>query len=675
MAYQSLYRRYRPQRFGEIRGQRHVVSALQNAIVKGEVGHAYLFHGPRGTGKTTSARVLAKALNCERLGPDGEPCSDCESCVAIEQGRSFDLHELDAASNNKVEDMRDLLAKVNLGTPGRAKVYILDEVHMLTSQAENALLKTLEEPPDHVTWVLATTEPHKVVETIRSRCQVFQLTLLGAEEMADHVRWVIDDAELDVSEEAVEHVVAAGGGSVRDTLSALDRVVAAGGVVEVDTTTETMIEAISTHDVAGALAAVGDATGRGRDPRTIGEAVLAGLRDAFLTTMGAPPPRLSPTQRDRAESVAGSMSPAAMTRAMETLGTALVEMRQAPDPRVDLEVALVRLCRPAADRSMDALSDRVEQLERRLAGADPGPSIVALSEAAPPVSAAVSAVEPPETQAQAPAPTVDISAGHPPEPPIAPTDTESTPPPVPIADPTPESPADDSGSGPAAAARRALAEKRGDPSPSPSAPPSPPPIEPPPVPGISSVDPSQPAASSPSTPEPSPPSAPPPVPADPVIAAVPDPASEAGSDPDLYSIVPISPTEVVQLAGLHLGFDRSYVVNMATEVLGPAAGKRSPDELIELWQILVAEYDAVRDSGEEPTPVDLAPVELTPVASADPEPPMIASDGDPGPTPPDDDVDVYDLVDAPSHTDQIIERLTEAFPGAELHVNEPSEDR
>ena len=361
MAYQSLYRRYRPQRFGEIRGQQHVVSALQNAVVKAEVGHAYLLHGPRGTGKTTSARVLAKALNCENLGADGEPCGSCESCVAIEQGRSFDLHELDAASNNKVEDMRDLLAKVNLGTPGRAKVYILDEVHMLTSQAENALLKTLEEPPDHVTWVLATTEPHKVVETIRSRCQVFQLTLLGAEEMAEHVRWVIADAGLDVAGEAVEYVVAAGGGSVRDTLSALDRVVAAGGVVEVDTTTEVMIDAIAAGDVAAALAAVGEATGMGRDPRTIGESVLAGLRDGFLTSMGSPPPRLSPAQAQRAEHLAGSMSPAAMTRAMETLGTSLVEMRQAPDPRVDLEVALVRLCRPQADRSLDALAARGAQ--------------------------------------------------------------------------------------------------------------------------------------------------------------------------------------------------------------------------------------------------------------------------------------------------------------------------
>ena len=166
MAYQSLYRRYRPQTFSAIRGQEHVVAALQGAVRDQKVGHAYLLHGPRGTGKTSTARVLAKALNCENLQPDGEPCTTCESCVAIEHGRSFDLHELDAASNNKVEDMRDLLGKVNLGTPGRAKVYLLDEAHMLTTSASNALLKTLEEPPDHVTWVLATTEPHKLVDTI-----------------------------------------------------------------------------------------------------------------------------------------------------------------------------------------------------------------------------------------------------------------------------------------------------------------------------------------------------------------------------------------------------------------------------------------------------------------------------------------------------------------------------
>ena len=157
MAYQSLYLLYRPKRFSEIKGQDHVVRALQTAVRDNKVGHAYLLHGPRGSGKTSTARVLAKALNCENLDSEGEPCCACESCMSIHQNRSFDLQELDAASNNKVDDMRTLLERVNLASPGRAKVYLLDEVHMLTPGAENALLKTLEEPPSHVTWVLATT--------------------------------------------------------------------------------------------------------------------------------------------------------------------------------------------------------------------------------------------------------------------------------------------------------------------------------------------------------------------------------------------------------------------------------------------------------------------------------------------------------------------------------------
>jgi len=656
MAYQSLYRRYRPQRFGEIRGQRHVVTALQNAVVKSEVGHAYLLHGPRGTGKTTSARVLAKALNCEDLGADGEPCGACESCHAIEQGRSFDLHELDAASNNKVEDMRDLLGKVNLGNPGRAKVYILDEVHMLTSQAENALLKTLEEPPDHVTWVLATTEPHKVVETIRSRCQVFQLTLLGAEEMAEHVRWVIEDAQLDVSDAAVEYVVTAGGGSVRDTLSALDRVVAAGGVVEIDTSTELMVDAIAGRDVAAALAAVGEATARGRDPRTIGEAVLAGLRDAFLTAMGSPSLRLSSEQADRAAGVAKRMSPAAMTRAMETLGTAVVDMRQAPDPRIDLEVALVRLCRPDADRSLDALGARVEQLE------------AAIGTGAPPSTVAASAsVEAPDRGS---APTAPAEPTAPEVPAVPDTPAPSTTPPAPTA--------------PAAAgpgtARRALADTRGDAEPSEHVPDAAP-------------------------------SSPPTVPADPpptVPAPPPEPVPSAAASPDLWAIRPLSPTEVVQLGELHLGLSRDAVITAANELLGERP--RSEEALAELWVSLVDAHASPADTAEpvglsdgldhegdpgppadDPGPptddVDSAPPPVpkvsspeivrevaqpvAPVPDADPE---SVDDMVPGEHPPDDDIDIHDLVDAPSHTDELIERLTEAFPGAELHTTDHPED-
>ena len=331
MAYQSLYRRYRPQKFAEIKGQDHVVRALHTAVRDQKVGHAYLLHGPRGSGKTSTARVLAKALNCPDLSDDGEPCCACESCVSIQQGRSFDLQELDAASNNKVDDMRGLLERVNLTTPGQAKVYLLDEVHMLTAGAENALLKTLEEPPAHVIWVLATTEPHKVVQTIRSRCQVFELGLVGADIMADHIRYVVADAGLDADDETVDRAVSEGGGSVRDTLTALERIVSGGGTAELDSTTDTILAALADHDRAAAISAVGDAVGKGRDPRTIGEMVLAGLRDAFLTAMGDPPDRMSEHERDRAADLADRMAPAALTRVAGDAGPG--SDRHAPGPR------------------------------------------------------------------------------------------------------------------------------------------------------------------------------------------------------------------------------------------------------------------------------------------------------------------------------------------------------
>ncbi len=614
MAYQSLYRRYRPQKFSEIRGQPHIVGALKNAVAKNEVGHAYLFHGPRGTGKTTSARVLAKALNCTDLGADSEPCGTCESCVSIEEGRSFDLHELDAASNNGVDDMRDLLAKVNLGTPGNMKVYILDEVHMLTRGAENALLKTLEEPPDHVIWVLATTEPHKVVETIRSRCQVFELGLLGAEEMAAHVRWVIDDAGLDVDAAAVDHVVSIGGGSVRDTLSALDRVVAAGGVVEIDESTDLLLSSLADRDAAIALAAVGDALGRGRDPRTIGEAVLAGLRDAFLTSMGSAPPRMTPSEQVRADDIAARMTPAMMTRALDVLGTALVGMRQAPDPRVDLEVALVRLCRPDADRSIDALVERLDQLEAGMAGVS-----VSSEHANPAVGAA--AVEPEVSPAPSPSKPATQAA--------VPAGSDPLPAPPTIAAPAPEEPAVSRATGPAAAARAALADKIGRPAP---------PIE-----SVTEPD----AAIPPSPPPP------------PIVAptSAGDRESEepvASPGADLASLRPESPREVVGLAATHLSIDKDVVVARANELLGPASGSRSTEDLARLWQALVAEF-----GGSPPPAAGVAPpVEPTPPddPSRDELPP--------------EHIDLDDLVDAPARTEQIIERLTEAFPGAEVHTPE-----
>ena len=366
MQHQSFYRRYRPQRFCEIKGQDHMVGPLQAAVRSERVGHAYLFHGPRGTGKTSTARVLAKALNCEHLNDDAEPCCACGSCVSISDGVSFDLQEIDAASHNKVEDMRALLERVNLASPGKSKVYLLDEVHMLTPGAENALLKTLEEPPSHVIWVLATTEPGKVAETVRSRCQVFELRLLGDEAIAEHVRGVLSDAGIEIDEAAVEYAVSSAGGSLRDALSALDSVSSGGDVPDGGSCADALLDALAARDTAAALAVVGDAAGRGQGPRTLGEQTIAGLRGVFLTIMGRPPERISDHQRSRCETLAEQMPAAAVTAALEALGRCLVSMRQAPDPRVDLEIALLELCSShtqTAEPTMASLVERIERLE------------------------------------------------------------------------------------------------------------------------------------------------------------------------------------------------------------------------------------------------------------------------------------------------------------------------
>jgi DNA polymerase-3 subunit gamma/tau len=371
VAHQSLYRRYRPRRFGEVRGQDHVVTALRNAVRGGTEGHAYLFSGPRGTGKTSTARILAKALNCEDLR-DGEPCCECSSCREIEAGRSFDLFELDAASNNGVDAVRDLIERSVVGSPGRTKVYILDEVHMLSPAASNALLKTLEEPPEHVCFVLATTDPQKVLPTIRSRTQHYEFQLLSAQELEDYVRWIAQDAGLDVDDEAVAHVVRQGHGSARDTLSALDQVVAAGGVIQREEPVDQLLEALAERSSGGAIVAVAGALDLGHDPRVLADALLAALRDAFLLSLDVPVTHLVDADRDRFAVWAERLGTPTLTKAMEAVGAALVDMRQAADPRVPLEVALVRLTSaPSADSGGGAASgelvQRIEALERAVA--------------------------------------------------------------------------------------------------------------------------------------------------------------------------------------------------------------------------------------------------------------------------------------------------------------------
>jgi DNA polymerase III subunit gamma/tau len=374
--YQSLYRRYRPQRFGDVLGQEHVTVALRNAVRDGRVGHAYLFSGPRGTGKTSTARILAKVLNCY-APEDGEPCGVCERCQIVERGQDIDwLLEQDAASKSKVDDMRDLLDRVPLGTSGERKVIILDEVHMLSQGAENALLKTLEEPPAHVVFVLATTDPQKVRPTIRSRTQHFEFHLLSADVIAEHVRHVIADAELplsgDAMSEAVDHVVQVGGGSVRDTLSALDQVAALGRVVTAGEPIDAILDAVAARDPGAVLVAVAEVVASGREPRALGEALIVRLRQGFLALMGVGDDQIPGSERERARAIGERLGAAGLTRALEVLGDALTELTRKPDPRVVLEVALVRLTRPDVDGSLDALVERVQRLERAVAASGAG---------------------------------------------------------------------------------------------------------------------------------------------------------------------------------------------------------------------------------------------------------------------------------------------------------------
>ncbi len=353
-----------------------MVRALRTSVAEGREGQAYLFSGPRGTGKTTSARILAKVLNCENP-QDGEPCCECESCLAVERGVSYDVHELDAASNNGVDAMRDLIEKSSLGTPGRHKVYILDEVHMLSKAAEAALLKTLEEPPPHVVFVLATTDPQKMSDTIRSRTQHLQFHLLAADTLAEHVRWVAADAGLDVSEAAFEQALNRGGGSARDTLSALELVANTGAegmdVVPLDEFVEAMVD----RDSGRALTVVAHAMSSGMDARTLTEELIGFLRNGFLALMAPELVQVPSNRLDALAAQAQRLGAAGLVRGIESLGAALAEMRHAPDPRVLLDVATVQLTADSVGDDTAGLLARIERLERQVAAGAVAPAATA----------------------------------------------------------------------------------------------------------------------------------------------------------------------------------------------------------------------------------------------------------------------------------------------------------
>ena len=364
--YQALYRRYRPQRFADVKGQDHVTRALRNAVREERVAHAYLFSGPRGTGKTSTARILAMALNCE--SPEGgEPDGTCSSCTAVRAGASMDVFELDAASNRKLDEMRDLLSRVALGTPGRWKVYIVDEVHQLTPDAASALLKTLEEPPSHVVFVLATTDPQKVLPTILSRTQHFEFHLLDGDLLTGLLSDINQDAGLGLSPDAVTLAVQRGRGSARDAESALEQLAAAGEGEDDTAPLSELVEALAQRDVDQTLQAVAKAVSSGKEPRRLGGDLVDYLRNAFLASQAPSLVLLPAASTAKLGEQAQQMGLAFLVRCMETVGQALVDMRDSVDPRVTLEVTLIRLASPATDASPAALLERLERLEKSLA--------------------------------------------------------------------------------------------------------------------------------------------------------------------------------------------------------------------------------------------------------------------------------------------------------------------
>jgi len=387
VSYQALYRKYRPQSFDDVVGQGHVTSTLAREITEGRVAHAYLFAGPRGTGKTTTARILAKALNCENRSPDGSPDNTCASCLGITEGSSLDVMELDAASHNSVEDIRDMrqsVATVAAGVGGR-RVYILDEAHVLSKAAGNALLKTLEEPPPHVVFVLATTEPYKLLDTIRSRTQRFDFHPVSIESLAAHLGRIADLEGYKTNAKALVALARHASGSVRDALSLLEQVAAlGGGVVDVAGVERSLgmaelevygrlAEATAQSDARAGLELIAELAGRGIDLRRfVGEAI-AYFRGVFLAhyapnlaEVADEPPEVLEAWKKTAKSV----GPAAVLRAVDLLGESLVKLREGREERLMVELAVIRLTRPEASADLDSLLDRIERLER---GQGPSP--------------------------------------------------------------------------------------------------------------------------------------------------------------------------------------------------------------------------------------------------------------------------------------------------------------
>ena len=414
---EALYRKYRPQIFEDVVGQEHIERTIKNAIAQDKVSHAYLFTGPRGTGKTTTARLLAKALLCEK-GPTAEPDGTCEDCEMIAAGEHPDVYELDAASRTGVENVREeIIGRVQFApTRGRYKVYIIDEVHMLSTAAFNALLKTLEEPPSHVVFILATTDPQKVPETIHSRCQRFDFRRISTEAMVSRLGAICTAESVEFEGEALELIAHRAEGGMRNALTSLEQLIAFGDGAVTMEVAERMLGAVDSTDLADIVRTIGvrDAAAcfrwvaeyveTGADMAQFVANLAEHMRNMYVMAVAGPEVVLDVSETTRRELIQELplFGVDRLARLLGVLGDVAGELKTSTNPRLTFEIALTRMVRPDADVTLEALAERVETLERQLAGA----SVVA---AAAPASAGVPVAAPAPVSAAAPAAVVSAA--------------------------------------------------------------------------------------------------------------------------------------------------------------------------------------------------------------------------------------------------------------------------
>ena len=382
MSYTALYRKFRPSEFADVKGQDHIITTLQNQIRANRIGHAYLFCGTRGTGKTTVAKIFAKAVNCEHP-VEGSPCGECETCRSIAAGTSMNVIEIDAASNNGVDNIREIREEVAYRpTEGRYKVYIIDEVHMLSIGAFNALLKTLEEPPEYVIFILATTEVHKIPITILSRCQHYDFKRISIETITDRMKELMDTEHVEVEDKALRYIAKAADGSMRDALSLLDQCIAfymgqkltydnvleVLGAVDTDVFSRLLRKVID-RDVAGVLDVVDDLVMQGRELTQLAADFTWYLRNLLLVkTSDNIEDVLDVSTENMAQlkEEAQMIEPDMLFRYIRIFSELSNQLKYATQKRVMLEVALIKLCTPAMENTQDSLLDRIRAVEEKV---------------------------------------------------------------------------------------------------------------------------------------------------------------------------------------------------------------------------------------------------------------------------------------------------------------------